>query len=298
MPEVVICKGLPASGKSTWAKEQVAKGALRINKDELRLMLHGGKWSPKNEKEVVEARDNLLRAALGTNKKIIIDDTNLAGNHEKRVRDIVNSWNKLVKTAEMSEGSSSTYTVSVKVFDISVEEAVKRDLKRAASVGRDVIERMYYDHIFAPTPVEYVEGLPYAIIVDLDGTLAEFNGRGPYEFERCEDDHLVQQVYDMVMMYKKMANVTVIIMSGRDEWSRGATTNWLDKHNVPFDHLFMRADDDKRSDDLVKIDLFNNNVRGKYNVRFAIDDRFRVIRGCWNKLGIFVFCVNQNLRNY
>lgn len=40
--ELIFLKGLPASGKSTWAKEYVRshKKALRVNKDDLRAMCH------------------------------------------------------------------------------------------------------------------------------------------------------------------------------------------------------------------------------------------------------------------
>jgi len=42
MLTVTILKGLPGSGKTTWAKEQIAKSPgnyKRINKDDLREML-------------------------------------------------------------------------------------------------------------------------------------------------------------------------------------------------------------------------------------------------------------------
>ena len=49
MSKLLILKGLPASGKSTYAKELVSKGWKRVNKDDLRSMIDGGKWSKKNE---------------------------------------------------------------------------------------------------------------------------------------------------------------------------------------------------------------------------------------------------------
>jgi len=53
--KVLILKGLPASGKSTYAKELVAKGNWkRINKDDLRAMLDCSKWSKANEKFVLQ----------------------------------------------------------------------------------------------------------------------------------------------------------------------------------------------------------------------------------------------------
>jgi predicted kinase len=44
MLTVTILKGLPASGKSTWAKtevERLNKRTVRVNKDDLRAMMGG-----------------------------------------------------------------------------------------------------------------------------------------------------------------------------------------------------------------------------------------------------------------
>ncbi|KKL23847.1 hypothetical protein LCGC14_2421320, partial [marine sediment metagenome] len=53
MKQVTILKGLPASGKTTWAIGQIIKNpgkCKRINKDDLREMFDCGQWSRDNEK--------------------------------------------------------------------------------------------------------------------------------------------------------------------------------------------------------------------------------------------------------
>lgn len=67
----MICRGLPASGKTTWAKKQVARGNwTRVNKDDLRAMLHGsgkeGDWGfrSKSENMVLSIRDSIMVKAL------------------------------------------------------------------------------------------------------------------------------------------------------------------------------------------------------------------------------------------
>jgi predicted kinase len=66
MPKLIYTKGLPASGKSTWAKAQQAKdpNTVRVNKDDLRAMLHNSKWSSKNEKQVLRIRDEVIMDSL------------------------------------------------------------------------------------------------------------------------------------------------------------------------------------------------------------------------------------------
>ena len=64
--KIILTRGLPASGKSTWAKEQVAKGngkVKRVNKDDLRDMIDAGIWSKTNEQLILDARDALVDAS-------------------------------------------------------------------------------------------------------------------------------------------------------------------------------------------------------------------------------------------
>jgi hypothetical protein len=50
----------------------------------------------------------------------------------------------------------------------------------------------------------------------------------------------------------------------------------------------MRDEFDRRSDDLVKIDLYNNFIANNYNVVVVFDDRPSVVRQ-WRLLGLTVF---------
>jgi predicted kinase len=139
---VTICKGLPASGKSTWAKAQVLEHPntiKRINKDDLRAMLDCSHYDQGNERFVEAARDYLILAALRDGKHVIVDDTNLNPRHDARIRQVV---------AE----SGIPATVEVKVFEIDVEEAIRRDSLRATkagekSIGEHAIRRMWADHL-------------------------------------------------------------------------------------------------------------------------------------------------------
>ena len=83
MKKVYLTKGLPGSGKSTWAKEMVSKNPnsyKRVNKDDLRAMLDNGKHSEDAEKFILNVRDSIILLALENGKHVIVDDTNLAKN--------------------------------------------------------------------------------------------------------------------------------------------------------------------------------------------------------------------------
>lgn len=56
--------------------------------------------------------------------------------------------------------------------------------------------------------------------------------------------------------------------------------------------LFMRRTGDTRKDNIIKREIFNEHIRGKYNVLFVLDDRSRVVRE-WRAMGLTVFQVAE-----
>lgn len=126
-PVLVILKGLPASGKTTWSKQQKDPNTMRVNKDDLREMLHAGVWSPKNEKVVLAMRDAMIAGGLERGLRVICDDTNLHPKHERRLREIAARFG-----AE----------VEVMVFDADVDVCLSRNALRVRPVPSHVIISM------------------------------------------------------------------------------------------------------------------------------------------------------------
>ena len=92
MSKVILTKGLPASGKSTWALDQ--SGTVRVNKDSIRMMLYGApNCGYGKEKRVLKMRDALIRKALQEGEVVIVDDTNFSPKHEKRIEQIAKEFN-------------------------------------------------------------------------------------------------------------------------------------------------------------------------------------------------------------
>lgn len=142
--KIIITKGIPASGKSTWAKQKVKEGKgkwKRITKDYLRYMLDETQFSQAREEFIKKARDLLLEAILSEGCNCIIDDTNLHPKHETRIREIAKEYN-----AE----------VEVKWFPIHIEDALRRNKRREGRVPDDVIYTMYKNYVKAGGPVAIV----------------------------------------------------------------------------------------------------------------------------------------------
>lgn len=127
-------KGLPASGKSTWAKDYCSSNPtyVRINKDDIRELLGTPVFSNKFEDAVLDIQRRMGLAILSTGKSLIVDDTNFAPKHEKYWRNIANSMD---------------LKLDVMNFDTPVDICIERDAKREKSVGKDVILKMYEKYI-------------------------------------------------------------------------------------------------------------------------------------------------------
>jgi predicted kinase len=263
--KLVITQGLPASGKSTWAAEQ--RGFVVVNRDSIRAML-GCKFSHKNEKLVRTIRDTSILAALDSGKSVIVSDTNLS-------EDVVEGLTKLA--------ADSGAAVSIKSFmHVPIQVCVERDAARPAEqrVGARVILGMWEQwatHLGQP------QAGTKAIIVDIDGTLARHVSRTPYEYDKVLQDEPIAHVVDIVSrMYETHI---VIVMSGRPDSCRADTEQWLKQHKIGYDLLFMRDAKDSRKDYIVKTDLYEQYVKGKYMVDFVLDDRDQVVL-TWRALGI------------
>lgn len=281
--KLTITKGLPASGKTTWAKKQ---NAHRINKDDLRAMLNNGVWSKHNEKHILEVRDMLAKHFLMTDHDVIIDDTNLHPKHEQNLRTLVDDLN--------DQGFNITF--HVKDFtDVPLDVCLERDKKREKPVGRKVIKRMHRQFFKEdPKPLDikiFDPALPYCVIFDLDGTLATIGDRSPYNGQECLVDYVNTSVREL---YWKMTagDTKAIIFSGRNGESEPETREWLRLNDIKFDELHMREIGDQRKDSIIKEEMFDKYIRDKYNVIMVVDDRDQVV-DMWRKLGLTCLQVNE-----
>jgi predicted kinase len=294
-----ITIGLPASGKSTWAKKLIHDNPgvyKRVNKDDLRAMLDVSHWSNENEQFVLNVRDHVVGEALKQGKNVIVDDTNLSMKHQERLELLVGHVNRGVN-------------IELILFDVSIEECIKRDSQRTgvARVGPKVIQSMAKSFeirkaglssskhkvttfravsqpVVTPEPVKHDPSLPTVVIYDIDGTVAKMNHRSPFDWTRVHEDSVNEPIADIVRQYHR-EGCPVFAVSGRDGSCRELTENWLRANDIPFDGLFMRPAGDMRKDSLVKMEIFEKEFKGKYNIKFILDDRPSVLR-MWRSLGL------------
>jgi predicted kinase len=274
--KLILTRGLPASGKTTWAKAYIQKYPETANlcKDDLRLQLAE---THKREKRVIKVRDLLTEHYLSEGYSVIWSDTNLNPIHLHRAKELAAQYGAEVVIEDFTH--------------VPLADCIQRDLVRPHSVGQQAIAKMYYDYIdqpAAPPPID--PNRPNCYLVDIDGTLAINTTRHAFAWDRVAEDSLNPAVAELVRQLAQ--NQAIVVLSGRSEVCRDLTLAWLDQHQIPHTELFMRPAHNQAADDILKSELYAIHVRDRYNVLGVIDDRPKVCR-MWRNLGLSVFQVGN-----
>jgi predicted kinase len=279
--ELVVLVGESGSGKSTLAKEMVANRngkAIRLNRDELRLMLHNNKIDKRTmENHVIALQRSMARESLLAGYTVVIDDTNLNERTRERWADLASSVRATSREHRMGT---------------SLSACIQRDSLRKAKVGAPVIFRQFLESGRFP-----ISGRPI-VIVDVDGTVADSEGvRSPYDESKVEYDKPYQVVIDWVRALSE--DHDIYIVSGRHSSCGVGTTYWLMDHGVPYDAIFMRHAWDNRADTVVKKEILDALLKlvPKERIAFVLDDRPKVIR-MWKENGLRVFPVRGAVEEF
>lgn len=311
MAKLWITRGLPASGKTQWARKLLDKtephgSVIRLNRDDLRRMgLPTDYRVPQHaaENAISVLRDSALAALLTAGRDVICDDTNLRARYVRDLMVIARDAGAAVEVVDFT--------------DVPVEECIRRDALRTGPeyVGETVIRGMHAKSLAqhpgwplpipelpqAPVVEPYTPPIPApgALLMDVflvDGTVALMGDRNPYDETTVLDDRPNLPVIETVRALMATGWEPVFV-SGRTERCRLDTVWWIlrnvfrDRSVDPFEgehapiQLHMRAVGDQRPDHVVKLELFDQHIRYRYHVRLAIDDRQQVV-DLWRSLGI------------
>lgn len=276
--KIIITRGLPASGKSTWADEFIKENPnfVKVEKDQIRKnsdLFKDGQYVHKrgDESIVLKERDRLIRQAFARGQSVVSSDTNLVQKHITQLSNI----------ARQNDAE-----IEVKSFlDVPLQELIERDKKRENSVGEQVIRRMFHTQVKKmPTFLKYDPNLPFVVICDLDGTLTKGpKDRSPYEWHKVGQDDINLGTSAILDGLKMIGLYEIYIFSGRNEVCRPETEEWLERHNIEYDKLVMRPQfledgvtENNLSDEIIKANMIEEHIVGQRNVLLWLDDRDRV----------------------
>lgn len=140
---------------------------------------------------------------------------------------------------------------------------------------------------------------PYVIIFDIDGTLANSEERaekflaGDIKdwdsfYANCDKDECIESTCEFCKILG--SSHRVIYLTGRPESIRKQTSFWLVKNLLPNGLLFMRKDGDHRPDYVVKREIYEQEIKDKYDVIGVFEDRDSCVK-MWRELGLTCFQV-------
>lgn len=274
--KLIICRGIQGSGKSTWAKQwchEDPEHRVRFNNDDVRNML-GDYWVPSREKLVTEAKANMITFALIKGYDVVVDNMNLNPKEDAWIR-------TLCENIEKDTGIH--VNIEYKDFWTPVEECIRRDAARPNPIGEKVIKetwRRYRNFIInsdikemLKNKAEHVDGGRPVILVDMDATLCLNTSGRPFYGENSASGMLEDTpVEEICRLVRQMGeHCLVFIVTGREGTTEvvDATKEWLKKNEIPSDAMFFRPVGDYSPGPDCKRRIYEENIKGKYNVQFA-----------------------------
>ena len=307
--KLILCRGIQGSGKSTWAKDWVAKNPehrIRINNDDLRNML-GPYWIPSREDLVSNTKKEIALNAMRFGHDIVVDNMNLNPKEVKFWQDLVYSHNNHITNPNVVQPAwvQWEYEIEFKDFFIPLEECIRRDAARPNPIGEKVIRDTWrkYKHFIQTSEVEkYVNNLrawdigkPTCIVVDMDSTLCFNTTKRPWfgegAAEGMKDDIPNSNVCDIIWHLQQA--YPIILATGRDTSQEEVTKQWLLDHEINVHEFYFRTEGDYRKGVEVKREQIEK-ILEKYNILVIFDDCEPIVQ-MYRDMGLTVLQPNKGL---
>jgi hypothetical protein len=117
----------------------------------------------------------------------------------------------------------------------------------------------------------------------------------PYNAAECNKDTLNEAVANVLKAFSGNG-YNILLVSEREEIFREPTVRFLEKFAVPYQQLWMRRAKDYRRDAIIKREIFDHEVAGKYYIEFVFDNRDQVVE-MWRK-DLKLSCFQVNYGNF
>ena len=144
---------------------------------------------------------------------------------------------------------------------------------------------------------------PKAYIFDIDGTIADCSHRlhfiaGRHKdwdafYAACKNDRAIPDVVCLLRLLTAH-NIAILFITGRPQRISDQTERWLIEvadYKLSLDSCIkMRKDGDHRPDYIVKREIYEQEIKDKYDVVGVFEDRDSCVK-MWRELGLTCFQV-------
>lgn len=131
------------------------------------------------------------------------------------------------------------------------------------------------------------------VIFDVDGTLADNSHRQHWVRNKprnwkaynatMADDKPIQNIINMTHIMRYFYKV--IVVTARNADNAEVTKDWLQRHNVFYEAIYFREENDYRDDTIVKSEILDQIIADGHEPVMVFDDRNKVV-DMWRERGI------------
>lgn len=298
--KLILTRGIPGSGKSTWAKKWVEKDPehrIRFNWDDIRNMM-GPYWVVTRENTGIMKvmRESFLTKMMDKCWDIVIDNMNLNPKEYEYYNNVINNYNKI---------HDIQYELEFKDFFISVDECINRDALRTNPIGEKTIREIYskYRHFIQTTNVEkYVNNLvkpdpnkPYCVVIDMDSTMCFNTNKRPWYGEGAAEEMIndIENFGVCETVWALMQEYPIIVATGRDTSQEEVTRKWLSQHRIDPIKYYFRTEGDYRKGTVVKKEQIEKIMKD-YNILVIFEDSEPIVQ-MYRDMGLTVLQPNKGI---
>lgn len=302
--KIILTRGIPGSGKSTWAKQFVAEDKehrIRLNWDDMRNMM-GPYWVPSREfvnKKMLWTAINAIAYDSETWYTVVIDNMNLNPKGYEEYYYWLKYYNEYI------EPYNKVCELEFKDFFIPIEECIRRDALRTNPIGEKTIKDIWnkYKHFIQTTSVEkYVNNLininpdnPTCIVIDMDSTMC-FNINKRAWYGEGSTEEMINDVPNLgvIKCIEILQNYfPIIVATGRDTSQIEVTKQWLNKYNIKPKEFYFRKKGDYRKGVIVKKEQITQ-ILENYNIMVIFEDSQPIV-DMYREMGLTVLQPNKGL---
>ncbi len=147
MPDLYVMVALPRAGKSTYIRKYLRE-IVQVSADQLRLIISGERFSPKQEPKVWWVRSIMLEALMQQGIDIVVDQTNINRHRRKPLLELAKEYGYRSTAIEIKTGIEICKRRAIKTGQKDLLPVIEKMAHNYEEVNKDegFDEIIYYNN--------------------------------------------------------------------------------------------------------------------------------------------------------